>query len=127
MHQPPFLVPDVLPLAIPFGLLGVVLAILFPVLRMRRAPLARALQTHLSVNRIGSDLLSVIVQLTLSLAGELTTDGLLRTKGRSLKKLPAITATAVIHQAAPEQNTVRPFCPGLPKLKGARKSSPASI
>jgi hypothetical protein len=63
----------------------------------------------------------VIVPLTLSLAGELTTDGLLRTKERNLKKLPAITATAVIHQAAPEQNTVRPFCPRQPKLKRARK------
>jgi len=33
----------------------------------------------------------------------------------------AITATAVIHQAAPDQNRSRSFCPELSKLNRATK------
>lgn len=43
MHQTSLLITEVLLLAIPFRLLGVVPSILFPVIRVRLAPLARTL------------------------------------------------------------------------------------
>jgi hypothetical protein len=110
------LVTALLPLAIAFHLLSVVLAILLPVARMCRAPLPRTLHGNLPVNRIGSDLPPVIIAAALPLAWKLGANELLRMIGDRLKDLLAIAATAITHQTAPDQNVSRSFCPQPPKL-----------
>ena len=100
-----------LPPAIPFHLLRMGLAVLFPVPGMRLAPLARTLQADLAVNRVRSDLLPVIIPPSLTLAWGLTANPLLGMIRGRLKDLLAITATATTHRATPDQNVIRSFCP----------------
>ena len=68
IHQPPLLVPQALLSAISFHLPRVVLAIFFPIVRVRLAPLPRTLQADLLIHRIGSDLLPMIIGAALALA-----------------------------------------------------------
>src|SRR5215469_7819821 len=77
IHKPPFLVPPALLSAISFHLLRVVLAIFLPVLRVRPAPLPRTLQADLQIDRIGSDLLPMIIAAALALACGLGANSLL--------------------------------------------------
>jgi hypothetical protein len=49
-----------------------ILAIFLPIVRVRLAPLPRTLHANLLINRIGSNLLPMIVAATLSLAIGLT-------------------------------------------------------
>jgi len=74
----PSLVP--LPLALPvsFRPRGVVLKQLRPVPRMLGAPLLRALQTPLSIHRIGGDLPPVVIATAPSLAERIAAGGLSR-------------------------------------------------
>ena len=72
IHQPPFLVPAALFPTISFYLLGVGLAIFLPIVRVRPAPLPWTLQADLLINRIGGDLLPVIIGAALALAGDCT-------------------------------------------------------
>ena len=101
------MIPQTLLSTIPFYLLRVALAILFPVLRVCLAPLLRAFQTNLPINRIGGDLLPMIITLALPLACGLVTDRLLRMISRRLKDLLTVTATEIFHQAT--QSTLEVF------------------
>ena len=87
IRQPPFLVPQALLSAIPFHLLGVVLAIFLPIVRVRLAPLPRTLQANLLIHRIGSDLLPMIIGAALALACRLVANLLLRMITVRLKRL----------------------------------------
>ena len=104
IHQPPFFVPQALFPAISFHLLRVVLAISPPIVGVRLAPLLRALQADLLINRIGGDLLPMIIRAALALAGRLGANLFLRMITVRLKGLLTVTATAILHQAAPEEN-----------------------
>jgi len=112
IHQPPFLVPAALFPTISFYLLGVGLAIFLPIVRVRPAPLPWTLQADLLINRIGGDLLPVIIGA--ALAGRLIAHLLLRMVRRRLKSLLTVAATAVPHQAAPEENGRGSFSLGAP-------------
>jgi hypothetical protein len=114
IHQPPFLVPAALFPTISFYLLGVGLAIFLPIVRVRPAPLPWTLQADLLINRIGGDLLPVIIGAALALAGRLIAHLLLRMVRRRLKSLLTVAATAVPHQAAPEENGRGSFSLGAP-------------
>ena len=96
-----FLIPQTLLPTIPFYLLRVALAILLPVIRVCLAPLPRTFQTNLSIDRIGGDLLPMIITLALVLACGLVADRLLRMISRGLKNLLTVTTTEIFHQAAP--------------------------
>jgi hypothetical protein len=58
----------------------------------------------LSVNRIGGDLLSMVITAALALTRGLVADRLLRMISRGLKDLLAVTATEIFHSAAPQKN-----------------------
>ena len=104
IRQPAFSVSPALLLAISFHLLRVVLAIFLPVVRVRPAPLPWTLQTDLLIHRIGSDLPPMIIAAALALACGLAANPLLRMIRSRLKDLLTVTATAIIHQAAPGEN-----------------------
>jgi hypothetical protein len=87
-----------------FHLLRVILAIFFPIVRVRFAPLPRTLYAHLLVHRVGSDLLPVIIAASVALACGVTTNLLLRMITGRLKDLPTVPATTILHQAAPDEN-----------------------
>jgi len=106
------LVPAALFPTISFYLLGVGLAIFLPIVRVRPAPLPWTLQADLLINRIGGDLLPVIIGA--ALAGRLIAHLLLRMVRRRLKSLLTVAATAVPHQAAPEENGRGSFSLGAP-------------
>jgi hypothetical protein len=72
IRQPALFVPQALFSAISFHLLRMILAIFLPIVRVRLAPLPRTLHANLLINRIGSNLLPMIVAATLSLAIGLT-------------------------------------------------------
>jgi hypothetical protein len=99
-------------LAVVLGRLRVSLPVLLLVAGIGVTPLFAAVTNDLGVEGIRADFLAAIVAETLLLAGELATDALVRMIGRRLKNLLAITATAVVHQAAPDQNRIRSFCQG---------------
>jgi len=98
------LVPQALLPAISFHLLGVVLAIFLPIVRVRFAPLPRTLQADLLIHRIGSDLLPMIIGTALAPACRLAANSLLRMIRVTLRGLLTVTATAILHQAAPKEN-----------------------
>ena len=108
----PFLIPQVLLSAISFYQLRVALAILLPVVGVGLAPLSRTFQANLSINRIGRDLLPMIITLALPLACGLVADRLLRMISRGLKGLLTVTATEIFHQATP--STVEVLSPETP-------------
>jgi hypothetical protein len=56
----------------------------------------------------------MIFTATATLASNLAANGLLRTIRGKLENLLAVTAVVITHQAAPEQNRIRPFCPEAP-------------
>jgi len=114
IHYLPLLVAQALLLAISFHLLRVILSIFLPIVRVRLAPLPRTLQAHLLVHRIGSDLLSMIIAAALPLACGMTANLLLRMIRGGLKDLPTVPATAILHQAAPEENGRGSFSPEVP-------------
>jgi hypothetical protein len=88
-------------LTIPFDLLGMSPAVLFPVTGMCLPPLARTVPADLPVNRIGSDLLPVIIPASLPLAGRTAANPLLRMVRNRLENLLAVRTTALIHQTTP--------------------------
>jgi hypothetical protein len=98
IRQPPLLVPQ----AISFHLLRVVLAIFPRIVRVRLAPLPRTLQADLLIRRIGSNLLPMIIEAELALARGLAANPLLRMITVRPKGLLTATATAIVHQATPE-------------------------
>jgi len=88
-----------MPLALPvsFRPRGVVLKQLRPVARMLRAPLLRALQTPLSIHRIGGDLPPVVIAAAPPLADRIAACGLSRLELGRLKRTLAIAADAFSH------------------------------
>ena len=114
IHQPPFLVTQALLVAIAFHLLRVILAIFLPIVRVRLAPFPRTFQANLLVDRIGSDLLPMIIAASLALACGVTANLLLRMIRGRLKDLPAVPATTILHQAAPDENGRGSFSPKAP-------------
>ncbi len=68
MAETPFLVPNVLLLAVSLYGGRVLLAIPPPVIRMAQAPLLRTVTAHLAVFRVRGDLLAVILGATAALA-----------------------------------------------------------
>lgn len=102
--EPPLLVPQSLLLAILFHLLGVVPAVFLPIARVRVAPLPRTFQAGLLVCGIGSDLLPMISGAALALACGFGANLLLGMITVGFKGLPAVTATTIAHQPAPEEN-----------------------
>jgi hypothetical protein len=97
-----FLIPQTLLPTIPFYLLRVALAILLPVIRVCLAPLPRTFQTNLSIDRIGGDLLPMIITLSLVLACGLVADRLLRMISRELKNLLTVTTTEIFSSGGSE-------------------------
>ncbi len=73
-----------------FNGLRVSLAILAPVIGMLCTPFPRAVQTDLTIFRIGLDSLAVIVRTPAALAVGVTTNSLLRPVGGRLERLLAI-------------------------------------
>jgi hypothetical protein len=102
----------------------VVLAILLPIVGVCLAPLPRTLQADLLIDRIGSDLLSVIIAAALALAGEVTANQLLRMITVRPKDLPTVAATAILHQAAPDENGRGSFSPEAPLKLDAATQKP---
>jgi hypothetical protein len=94
-----------------FHLLWVLPAISPPVVRVRLAPFPRTFQAGLVINRIGGDLLPMIIRAALALACRLVANLLLRMITVRLKRLPTVTATATLHQATPKENGRASFSP----------------
>jgi len=89
-----------LPLALPvtFRPRGVAPQQLHPVTRMLGAPLLRALQTPLSIHRIGGDLPPVVIVTAPSLAGRIAAGGLSGLKLGWQKQTLAIAADPFSHE-----------------------------
>src|SRR5208282_680015 len=115
------LVTDLLLLAVPLHRFRVPLPILLLVVGMCIAPLFPAFLHHLGVDRIGANLFAVIIPAALPLARGLAANQLLRMIWCRLKDLLTVRAATIIHQAAPDQNANRSFCPELWKLNRAQK------
>jgi hypothetical protein len=92
------LITALLPLAITFPLLRVVLPISLPIARVSLAPLPRTLLADLSLNRIGTELVPVMISAASPLARGLAADELLRIISGRLKNVLAVRATTTIHQ-----------------------------
>jgi hypothetical protein len=105
------LVPPALLLAVALRCLGVSLPVLPLIAGMRVAPLLAAAAHGLGIDGIGTNFVAMVFTLASTLAGNLATDGLLRVVAGRLENLLAITAVAIDHQAAPDQNRIRSFCP----------------
>jgi hypothetical protein len=110
------LVAPTLPFAVSLHRLGVGLPVRLLIAGVLIAPPFAAVPDDLSVKGIGAKLAPLIIPAALSLAGGLATDGLLGTIGAKLEDLLAVTAMAITHQAAPDQNAIRSFCPELLQL-----------
>jgi hypothetical protein len=104
------LVTALLPLAITFRLLRVVLAVLFPIARVSLAPFMRTLPADLPVKGVGSDVVPVIIAPALPLALRLAANELLGMIWGRLKDLLTIKTAVITHQAAPNQNAMESFC-----------------
>ena len=119
------LVTDLLLLAVPFDRFRMPIPILLLVVGMRIAPLFPAFLHHLGVDRIGANLFAVIIPAALPLARGLAANQLLRVIRCRLKDLLTVRAATIIHQAAPDQNASRSFCPEpLLNLNPPPKKSP---
>ena len=103
------MVAALLPLAIAFRLLRVVLAVLLPIARVSLAPLLRTLPADLPVKGVGDDVVPVIIAPALLLALRPAANELLGMIGGRLKDLLTVRATTTIHQAALDQNANRSF------------------
>jgi hypothetical protein len=104
------LVAALLPVGIKFHLLRVVQAVLFPIARVSLAPFVRTLPADLPVKGVDSDLMPVIIAPALPLALRLAANELLGMIWDRLKDLLTVKATAITHQAAPNQNAMESFC-----------------
>src|SRR5450432_2848297 len=91
----PFLVPNLLLLAVPLDGGRVLFAILSPVIRVAGTPFLRAVQADLAILRVRSDLPAMIIGATAALATRLAAHQLPRLILRRLEVLLTIAATAV--------------------------------
>ena len=95
----PFLVPNMLLLAVPLHGGRVLFAIAPPILRMARAPLLRTVAAHLAILRVRGDLLTVILRATAALAVGAAAHQLTRLIFRWQEGLPAEAASPFDHTA----------------------------
>jgi len=88
------------------------------------SPLLAAFANDLGVEGIGTNFSPVIIPLSLTLTGGLAANLLLGMVRGRLKNSPATTATTQTHQATPDQNVLRSFCPEVAfNLKPPTKNS----
>ncbi len=92
MAQPPFLVSNVLLLAVPLDGCGVLLTIASPIIRVAGPPLLRAIQADLTVFGVRGNLVAVVVGAAAPLAIRLAADRLPRLILRWREDQPAIPA-----------------------------------
>jgi hypothetical protein len=85
-------------------MLRVVMAISLPIVQVCLTPFSRTLQANLSIKRIGSNLLPMIVTAALALACGLVANKLVGMIRGGLKDLLTVTTTVIFHHAAPEGN-----------------------
>jgi hypothetical protein len=104
-------------LTVALGGFRVSLPVLLLVAGMRVAPLPPAAPHGFGVERIGTNLVAMVFTPASTLAGNLAANGLLKTIRGKLENLLAVTAVAITHQAAPDQNRIRSFCPQAPQLQ----------
>jgi len=107
-------------LAVALGCLRVGLPVLLLVAGMHIAPLLPAARHGIGVEGIGTNLVVMVFTAAATLASHLATNGLLRTIRGKLENLLAVKAVAITHQAAPDQNPIRPFCPEVPVNRSPR-------
>src|SRR5262249_50678737 len=93
----PFLLPNVLLLAIPLDGVGVLLAIVPPVIGISGSPFLRAVQTHLPVFRVRHNLPAVILRAASALATEIAADRLRRLILRGLEDPLTVAASPFDH------------------------------
>jgi hypothetical protein len=96
-----------LSLAIALDQHGILLAVLFLVMRMFVPPLLLAIANDLAIFRIYFELPSVIVSAAPALALRLAADGLLWTVGRTLKSALAVDTAAVLGHVDSSENFTR--------------------
>ena len=94
-------------LAIALDQQGILLAVLFLVMRMFVPPLLLAIANDLAIFRIYFELPSVIVSAAPALALRLAADGLLWTVGRTLKSALAVDTAAVLGHVDSSENFMR--------------------
>lgn len=109
-----FLIAEALLVAILLDRLRMILAVLPLITGMGISPLLLAIPYDLGVERVGADLVPMIVSAALPLTFGLATNELLRMERGRLENLLAIKAKSVTHQAAPNRMENRPFCPETP-------------
>ena len=97
MTQPPFLVPNVLLLAVPLDRDWVLLSVSPPIFRVAGSPFLRTVQAYLAVFRVRRDLLAVILSTPSALAAGVTTYRLTRLIFRWLEDLLAVAASPFDH------------------------------
>ncbi|HMD99267.1 MAG TPA: hypothetical protein VKM93_18320 [Terriglobia bacterium] len=107
MLQAALPVPPTLTLPVTPDGFGVGLPILAGIIRMEVAPFPLTIPADLTVQRIGFDLPVVVVAPALALTIGVTANQLLRTKKGRLKRLVTITAAAIAHRVAPDQDASR--------------------
>jgi hypothetical protein len=96
-----------LSLAIALDQHGILLPVLFLVMRMFVPPLLLAIANDLAIFRIDFELPSVIVSAAPTLALRLAADGLLWTVGRTLKSALAVDTAAVLGHVDSSENFTR--------------------
>ena len=94
-------------LAIALDQQGILLAVLFLVMRMFVPPLLLAIANDLAIFRIYFELPSVIVSAAPTLALRSAADGLLWTVGRTLKSALAVDTAAVLGHVDSSENFMR--------------------
>src|SRR5271157_533057 len=114
MPQAPAPVAPALLLAVALSGFRVSLPVLLLVAGMRIAPLLPAEAHGLGIDGIGTDPAAMVFTLAPTLAGNLAANGLLRTIRGNWEDSLTVKAVAIIHQAAPDQNRIRSFCPEPP-------------
>ena len=93
----PFLVPNVLTLAIPLDSSGVLLPVLAPVVRVAGAPFLRTVQASLAILRVRRDFLTVVIGAPAPLTVGLTAHELTRLIFRWLEAQLTVAATPFDH------------------------------
>jgi hypothetical protein len=104
------LVTNLLLIAVTFYRLRVPFPVLLLILRMSVTPLLPTLLHDLGIQRIGTDLGVMIIAAAAPLARGLAANDLMRMIADRLENLLTVTATTIIHQAAPKQNAIASFC-----------------
>src|SRR5271167_3373747 len=100
-------VPPTLTLPVTPDRLGVGLPVLAGIIGMEVAPFALTVPADLMVHGVAFDLPAVVLAPALPLTIGVTANPLLRTKKGRLKRLVTITAAAIAHGTAPDQDASR--------------------